>query len=129
MYDYTPYTHCESVTPRHCVFDWGIRQPTEAESDSGTRTQDTEAEPEQVAEATHSVEGEQQAAVPPVNLGQPKCPSKEELAIEVASSSDSNLVIVRAGLTSLGESVYLSRCLSVYLSIYVSIYLSIYLSR
>ena len=90
MYDYTPYTHCESVTPRHCVFDWGIRQPTEAESDSGTRTQDTEAQPEQVAEAIHSVEGEQQAAVPPVNLGQPKCPEGHEAQPEqVAEATQS----------------------------------------
>ena len=53
--------------------------------------------------------------------------SKEEL-VEVASSSDSNLVIVRAGLTSLGERIYLSIYLDVYLSIFLSMYLSIYLS-
>ena len=38
--------------------------------------------------------------------------SKEEL-VEVASSSDSNLVIARAGLTSLGERIYLSIYLSI----------------
>ena len=81
MSGYTPYSHCESVSPWHCVFDWGtgedIRQLTEAESDSGSRTQDTEAQPEHVAEATHSVEGEQQVSVPPVDLEKAKLESEE----------------------------------------------------